>query len=264
MTDDIVGMAVYGQTLVVATKGQPYIATGTDPGSVSTAKLDVYAPCLSTSGVCSIGMGVAYPSYDGLVVVSASGAQVVTQAHFTKSQWAAAWDTDMYCAWHDGRLIAMSNSIFRPTLIFQLGMQGMLNISTTTVRGTAPAVDDDDTLHYATLGFDRNKFDPINGVNMRANWQSRVFTLSAARSMGVCQVYASGYPVTLTFGYANLASAHGQPSAVISTTFNVTAAGPEPFRLPHGFLSREWRVLVDTTHAVQQIVTAEVMDEIRQ
>lgn len=263
VTDDIVGIAVYGQTLVVATKGQPYIVTGTDPGSVSAAKLDVYAPCLSKQGMCSIGMGVAYPSYDGLVVVSASGAQVVTQAHFTKAQWAAAWDASMYSVWHDGRLIAFSTSPLRRTMLLQLGMQGMLNISNSTVLGTAPAIDDDDTLHYAN-GATRFMFDPIGGGNMRAYWQSRVFTLSAARSMGVCQVFASGYPLTLTFGYANLASQHGQPSAVISTTFNAVVSGTEPFRLPHGFLSREWRIHVDTTHAVQRIVAAEVMDEIRQ
>ncbi len=51
---------------------------------------------------------------------------------------------------------------------------------------------------------------------------------------------------------------------MISTTFNAVVSGPEPFRLPHGFLSREWRIYVDTTHAVQRIVAAEVMDEIRQ
>ncbi len=263
VTDDIVGIAVYGQTLVVATKGQPYIVTGTDPGSVSAAKLDVYAPCLSKSGVCSIGMGVAYPSYDGMVVVSASGAQVVTQNHFTKTQWLGAWDVNMSCAWHDGRLIAFSSNPIVRTLIFQLGIQGALNVSTSTVVGSAPAIDDDDTLHFAN-GATRTKFDPIGATNMRAYWQSRVFTLSAARSMGVCQVFASGYPLTLTFGYANLASAHGQPSAVISSNFTATVSGPEPFRLPHGFLSREWRIMADTTHAVQRIVAAEVMDEIRQ
>lgn len=263
VTDDIVGIAVYGQTLVVATKGQPYIVTGVDPSSVSAAKLDVYAPCLAKSGMCSIGMGVAYPSYDGMVVVSASGAQVATQAQMTKAQWAAAWDAGMSSIWHDGRLIAFSTNASKRTLILQLGIQGLLNISNTTVLGTAPAIDDDDSLHYAS-GSTRMIFDPVGGVNMRANWQSRVFTLSAARSMGVCQVFASGYPLTLTFGYSNLASAQGQPSGVITTTFQSTVAGPEPFRLPHGFLSREWRIFVDTTHAVQQIVAAEVMDEIRQ
>lgn len=263
VTDDIVGIAVYGQTLVVATTGQPYIATGTDPGSVSAAKLDVYAPCLSKSGVCSVGMGVAYPSFDGLVIVSAAGAQVVTQNHFTKAQWLAAWYGGMSSVLHDGRLVAFSNNVIQKTLIFQLGIQGALNVSTCSLVGTAPAIDDDDSLHFAA-GTTRMKFDPVGGTNMRAYWQSRVFTLAAARSMGVCQVFAGGYPITLTFGYANLASGHGQPSAVISSQFNATVSGPEPFRLPDGFLSREWRVMVDTTHAVQRIVAAEVMDELRQ
>ncbi|MBK8583238.1 MAG: hypothetical protein IPL86_15905 [Flavobacteriales bacterium] len=263
---DIVGIAVYGQTLVVATKGQPYIVTGTDPASVSAAKLDVYAPCLSKGGVVAIGNGVAYPSYDGLVLVSSAGVQVVTAQYMTKAQWLAAWDTGMQSVFHDGRIIAMSTNASKPTLIFQLD-GGRLNISTTTTQCTTPAIDEFDQLHY-TLAQRLWQFD-AGSTAMSATWQSRVFTLpKGARNMGVCQVFASGYPVTLTFGYSNLTSELGNPSttSVIppASTFTVNVNGSEPVRMPDGFLSREWRIGVTTAHAVQRIIAAETMGELRE
>lgn len=257
--DDIVGLAVFGQTLVVATKGKPYLATGSDPQSLTLAQLDAHAPCIAKGSICSVGFGVVFATYDGLVLVSGGVPQVVTDGYVSKPQWAALWQTSMQTVFQDGRLIAFSPDASR-TLAMRV-TAGRLDIAHLNLPGTAPATDpDDDSLHFAS-GTNRMKFDA--GTARLADWKSKVFALPRAGSLGVGQVYADAYPVTLIIGYANLQAGSGQPSAAISDTYTVTVTGPEPFRLPAGFLSREWEVRVRSTASVQRVALAEFTDELR-
>lgn len=258
--DDIVGMAVYGQTLVIATKGKPYLASGTDPLSVSLQQLDLDAPCLNKGGICSTGTSVLYPTPDGLASVTAGGAQLLTQQHVTKKQWADLWDSQADAIFHDTRYIAFARSAGKRTLIAQYNQATGLLISDATLTGRAPAVDpDDDTLHYAS-GSTRMQFGA--GAALTADWQSKVFTAPHAVNMSFGRVFATGYPVTMVVRYANL-RANGQPGGEVTDSFTVTVNGPEPFRLPGGFLSREWQVNLRSAFPVQQTILTDETDALR-
>lgn len=258
--DDIVGIAVYGQTLVVATKGRPYLASGTDPLSVSLQQLDIDAPCLNKGGLCSTGTAVMYPTPDGLAYVSGGAAQIVTQQHVTKKQWAALWDMQADAIFHDTRYIAFARSAGKRTLLVQYSQAAGLAISDSAVQGRAPAIDpDDDTLHYGS-GSTRMQFNA--GAAQTADWQSRVFTMPHAVNPSFGRAFAAGYPITLTVRYANLRM-NGQPGGEITDSFDVTVAGPEPFRLPGGFLSRELQVEIKSQYAVQSVVLTDDTDDLR-
>jgi hypothetical protein len=258
--DDIVGMAVFGQTLVIATKGKPYAATGTDSASMSMSQLDVYAPCISKGGVISVGVGVAFPTYDGMALIPSSNPNpIITYDYVSKRNWADLWDSSMQAVFHDTRYIAFSSQANK-TLTMQIH-GGRLNIATANLPGSAPAVDPvDDSMHYCASE-NRVMFDA--GDAILANWQSRIWTLPQACSLGIGQVFASGYPVTLEIGYANLDPSSAQPTADISGSYTVVVVGPEPFRLPATFMSREWQVTIKTLYDVQRAILAEVPDEIR-
>lgn len=257
--DDIVGLAVFGQTLVIATKGKPYIAGGTDPASLSMSKLDAYAPCIGKGSVCSVGIGVVFATYDGLVLVDGGTPKVLTEGYVSKDEWAVMWEAGMQAIFQDGHLIALSTNANK-TLLMRVNA-GKLDIATANLQGTAPATDPDDDSMQFCAGTSRVKYDA--GAARTMTWRSKVFALPHAGSLGCGRVFADAYPVTLTIGYSNLQPGTGQPSAMISDTYSVTVAGPEVFRLRSDFLSREWEVTVAASAGVQAVALAEFMDELR-
>lgn len=277
MKDDVVALEVYGQTLVVATKGKPYIGTGTDPASVSLSQLDAYAPCLSKPCTVSTGTGVIWPSYDGLVHASAAGVQILTQRQFSKRNWASIWSgLARAAAWHDGRYIASIGNagwIFEPigervnvSTVTASGFPiGAMAVSTTQV-GSVPR----DTLMMARaitpavlVAFDVHTANPQTAL-----WRGRIITLPRPVSLACGQVYAESYPVTIVVHAARV-QASGQPGSLIwpagdLSPQTITVTGPEPFRLAGGFMAREWRIDVAATRRVQSVILASSMTEIAQ
>lgn len=263
---DIVGIAVYGQSLVVATKGKPYIAEGTDPGSISLRELDIDAPCLEKGSVCSVGSGVMYASPDGLMFVNAGGATNLTERLFGKIEWAAYVSSGMRAIFHDRRYIALSKDTAKVSWIAERAGD-RLDISTSTYRATAPALDPDTdqlnlVLTSAGLGASRSVFE--SGSALTAVWQSKVFTLPKPVSLGCGQVFATGYPIQLIVSHAEPTTSTGQTPVALNGSFSVTVTGPDPFRLPSGFLSREWQFRVESAYSIQAMAFAEAMDELRQ
>lgn len=83
----IVGFGVIGQTLVVATQGFPYAATGINPASISLSKLSVYEPCLSRGSIVSAPEGVYYASPNGLVLVGGGTVKNISKDLISKDKW---------------------------------------------------------------------------------------------------------------------------------------------------------------------------------
>lgn len=270
--DEIVGIAVYGQTCVVATRGKPYLAVGSDPASVTMMQLDLDAPCLSKGGVCSVGTGVIYPTANGLAMVSAFGAQVLTLAYFTRAQWVLNWwNNNMTAVFKDGRYIAFSPSLSNKTLICDNRPDTGFNISYSSVLGRTAAIDpDNDTLHFAyftgsSVNDQNYQWEAGPGSSTAADWQSKIFTLPHAVNLSLGRVFANAYPVTLKLSYANLQANTGQTAGVITDTLPaITVAGSEPFRLPDGYLSREFQLELIAPGSVQGIVLTDNVDELRE
>ena len=82
----VVGLGIWGQTLVICTQGFPSTATGIHPSQISTSKLTLFEPCISRGSIVSAPEGVYYTSPSGLVLVN-TGAQVVTSKLISKGQW---------------------------------------------------------------------------------------------------------------------------------------------------------------------------------
>ena len=99
---EIVGLAAFGSTVAVLTRGTPYVAQGTHPDNFVMEKMEANLPCLSRRGIVDIGYAAVYPSADGLVVISASQANMVTRGMFTRDQWAAMAPETFTAANYDG------------------------------------------------------------------------------------------------------------------------------------------------------------------
>lgn len=85
--DEIIGLAVIGQTLVVCTTGAPMTASGVNPASITTSKMATIEPCMSRGSIVPTEMGVFYTSPNGLILVSPGVAQNVTKDAVTIDHW---------------------------------------------------------------------------------------------------------------------------------------------------------------------------------
>ena len=84
----IVGLGVIGNTIVVATTGNPYVIVGDSPDNMIDRKLNISQSCMSKRGIVSASNGVIYPSPNGLVYVPAAGNPIViTQNYVKKKEW---------------------------------------------------------------------------------------------------------------------------------------------------------------------------------
>lgn len=273
---EIRGLAVFGDTLVIATTGKPYIAQGADPSSLYLQELDTDAPCRFERTVVPVGIGVAWASREGIVLVNGSGARNITESIFTRAQWDDLLSVFVAEDWifHNRRLIALSRENATPlrswTIEFQPG--GRFDFSRITAIGRAPVLHPltGRVLHLGrTTVFSQPAYRTVEVLEGGALpisfiWRSKVFTMRQPMNFGAAQVFAETYPVTLRVRYGVPSTPGGEPPNEPATTHTVTINGSDPVRLPAGFLSREWQVEIEASVNVASLVLGETMEEIRQ
>lgn len=84
---NIIGLGVFGSTVVVATDGNIYTFSGPHPESMYKQRL-AFQPCLSQRAVVETDLGVLFPSKEGFQLVAAdSSPQNVTKDLFNPEDW---------------------------------------------------------------------------------------------------------------------------------------------------------------------------------
>lgn len=84
---EIVGLGIYDTNLVVTTKSNPFVITGSNPGAMSQNKLPMMQPCVSKRSITSDQYGVIYASPNGLVGIGQGTQDVITTALYTREEW---------------------------------------------------------------------------------------------------------------------------------------------------------------------------------
>ena len=105
LDSEIVALGVVGQSLVITTKGQPYIAMGTDSASMTLEKLEIKQSCVSKRGLVDMGDSVIYPSPDGLIEISRSNARRITKVLFSRDQWEALNPQNIVAYFWEGKYL---------------------------------------------------------------------------------------------------------------------------------------------------------------
>ena len=100
---DIVGLAAFGNSLAVLTKGWPYIVTGSHPRNMNVRAIKVNQACLSKESIASDGDRVYYASPDGLVEISVNGISVVTEDILDPKDWKGYTPSTMVGEFYEGR-----------------------------------------------------------------------------------------------------------------------------------------------------------------
>lgn len=186
---DIVALAVYGTTLVVGTKGNPYLVSGTSPDTMVMEKLELNMPCLSSKGMIDLGYSIAYPSHDGLVVVQGGSADIATKNLLTRDQWLKFKPDEMVCGQFYGRYFAsyryeeVDGTTHEGTAIFDLtGDQPFLIRS--QHRAEAFFYDLTSGALYMLIGTEIFEWDSRYSIRDVFTWRSKAFVSPAPTSFG--------------------------------------------------------------------------------
>ena len=125
----IVGLGVYGSTLVVCTEAQPYTISGTHPSAMAQEKQPMNQPCVSKSSIAYDQYGVLYASPHGLVALAGGQMDVFTRPLITRDEWQVYSPSLMVSAMYNNMYMASYHTG---------NVRGILVIS----RGDTPAMTD--------------------------------------------------------------------------------------------------------------------------
>lgn len=273
MDNPIVGIAAFGQQLVVATEENPYIGTATDPLSMTFAKLQTVEPCISKRSIKSMGYAVIYPSPNGLIMVDPKGVRNVLNGVWDQKKWRTLFKSysEAFAIVHDGKYYLTLfdlNTRLSDTLIFDPVSETLEISSISQDQCSGMMVDrDEDRLYWLVVrgatvtepgGPKILEWNPDSDPeSLEANWTSQVFVMPRELSMGAMQVYYD--------------KSWADPDATIDIDFmvdgvlryTVAVTTDTPIRLPGGFLGLEWQIKVKTTRPIQAIFVAETIEELR-
>ena len=217
----IVGIGSFGQTFFLGTRGNPYLASGSDSASISLLELPNPQACVASRSISSVETGVLYASPDGICLCDLGGVRVITEGLFTKKDWetllGATPETTILGAAHDG--------------VYYLGHAGGLYgidyvanklISITSTVPTSMYVDkSSDTLYYTSGGFIRAMFG--SATKRTAVYKTGLVTFPRPEPLAWLQVFSDFSSAVTVKWYGDGVLRHTQ--AVTNTT---------PLRLPSG------------------------------
>lgn len=100
---DIVGLAAMGNSLVVLTRGVPYMFTVGDEADVSQDKLTARFPCVASRTIKTTMAGVAYATTGGVAFIRPGAVEQITKPYYIRSDWQELNPEEMFAEYHDER-----------------------------------------------------------------------------------------------------------------------------------------------------------------
>lgn len=98
----IVALSPVAQGFVALTVAAPAMFYGTDPQSMTQEPTKFLQPCVSKRSVVSNGADTLYASGEGICVIGASPAAVITEHIFDRKGWEQLNPSSIIGAWYDG------------------------------------------------------------------------------------------------------------------------------------------------------------------
>ena len=280
LEEEIVGIQMAGQGLIVGTKGTPYLIVGADPQSMSVVRIEAAQACLSKTSMVDMGPYVLYAGADGLIAASGTDVSVVTEGIVSPEQWRADYyPSSLRGFLWEGRYVGLYTSgsnyggfIFDPRGDQMNTLTTLTQTATTDVTGgyTDP---DDNELYLIVDTSGGPKIEKFQGTttNKTFTWKSKEYVPERPCSMSFVKVHAEAYPVTVkVYGdgaviYNATVSTSGSSysaSGSSPTSFGATTI-PEPvLRLPGG-VYKSYAVEVQSAKVVNEVCIAESVDELR-
>lgn len=231
---DIVALAAVGEALAVLTTGMPYRCDGTAPENMVMKRIEVSAPCVSALSVVDFGYNAIYATNEGLVTISANGADFLTRNLFTREQWAAMDPVNMVAGRYDGSYVfTYQDGATTRTGIIDLAEQATGFISTDTVASVFRADLESGALLFVD-GAGVTEFDPVAGDPRSLTWRTGLINMTSDTTFAVALI--EGEALGADAGDTAFAFRVYRDGALIHTVTDLNALR----RLPAG-LGRSWQ-----------------------
>jgi len=247
---DIVGIAVSGQTAIVATNGQPYLMTGVDSMGLTTEKLPYNQACISKRSLVALVGAAIYASPDGLVMVSGTNVSVITEGLLSKADWNAYNPSSIFAAEYEGRYLAFYTRTNGQKGCLVLDFKSMSLVEFTAAADAVFSDKKSDTL-YILQGTSVKNFIPASGTANTFKWKSKMFRLGAQTSFAWLQVDAD-------FSLGNVTVKVYAGGNLVSTK---TVTSLKPVRLQKGRY-REWQIEIQSNTRVTSVAVSSTTAEL--
>lgn len=175
---DFVAAGHFDSTIVAVTQEQAYVAQGYDPRSTQLVD-SIEQGCVSARSMVSIpGLGAAYASPDGLILIGPGGPMIATDQYLSRDEWQALNPASIHGYAHDGFYVGFhtrSNGlqggfIFDP----REGGIGWVPISVYATAGFRDALTD---ALYLVIGNRISRWDSEQNEPIVYRWRSKPFRL---------------------------------------------------------------------------------------
>lgn len=246
---DIIGLGIFGNTVAVLTKGWPYLVVGSDPSAMTMVELEIEQACTTRRGIVDFGTAIAYPSPDGLILISSSGAANVSASIFTRDQWqtlvpssfiAFNWEQQYLCFYTAG-------ATQRAFLIDPFAPEFGVRYINKYASGGYKDIEEDNL--YLLIGDEIEIWDQ-SSTKLQYKWKSKPIFAPRAVNMAAAKVIADNYPITVEFYVDNI------------KRFTKVVGSLAAFRLPGGFRGEEYEVVVQGKNRVSEVIMATTMVEL--
>lgn len=249
---EIVAIGAWGSTILVTTKGMPYMVTGQQPGQMYKERMEVGQACLSKRGMVDMGYSLLYPAPDGLVQVGTGKIDVVTAPIMSRKEWQSYSPSTITGLLYDGKYVGFLSRgggfVFDPK---------SLDFTTFTESATGGFSDIESGKMFivrtgANAGY-VGEWNEKTASPMTYTWRSKQFVTPSPTNFSVGQVFAETYPVTLKI--------YVDANATAKQT--VTVGNAKPFPLLGGFTGAIWEIELTGTARVNAVFIANHAQELK-
>jgi hypothetical protein len=203
VNDEIVGLGVFDSSVVVLTKHQPVIITGTSPGGMSQVKLPMMQPCVAKKSITTDQYGVLYASPNGLVSIGSGVQDVVTTALYTREEWQALVPATFVAKVYNNLWIGFYTA-GGTTQAIVIARGDVPPLFTLNYSASALFIDHQNANIYAVSTIDGYVYkldaDPNNSTYYE--WLSKKFVLPSPMNFAVCKIVANYGYITDGAAYA--------------------------------------------------------------
>lgn len=275
----IVGMAAYGEALVIGTQNVAFLAIGVNPLNVTLVQITGSEPCVSTNSFAVTPQGVLYAGPNGLMMNNGGGATNISREFMSTDKWqellklkglsAALLNGAYYCyggveeqafqadafqndafqtapsAATDGALIEYRDkrigyTILRSAELTYKVLQDVWTSEVLLVRGNK-------VWHQSIAKGDKALYE----------WRSKLFQLPLPQNYSCMKiVWSPGGP-------SNVGTVEYYANNALRLTRAIPASS-KPFRLPAGYKVDSFQIRITGDRDVDQIEIASTMRELGQ
>lgn len=272
----IVGLGVFGNSVVVATTLNPYIITGATPASNSAEVIPIPEPCLARSTITSDEFGVTYASPNGLVGIGPGQRGVVTGQLFRRDEWQAANPASMNAVVFDNKYIGAYQGLYATDNAMVVSRDDKPALSYLYLNASAIFVDSKNAKLYITNASD-NLIYEVDSSELHPytyEWRSKRFTFPRAVAFSALRADADYTQIAAGAAYAAAYAAilaqnailwgsplQGAPNNVMVNTFQVN--GGTLLNVPLPSASRFLQIQIYADQLLAASLTLNSFDPVR-